>query len=108
MNDFFNGMEINWRNVRICNDISAQKIETIEEYVEWVGEWKEIHRKLIAAIKHFRLLKNKYKLDGDSYNCQAAWMKKKGLGQYARRMYEARVENKVQLKAGAFKEAEKV
>lgn len=108
MNEFFNNTEINWQARNLIKGLAAEKIETVDEYVAWVKQWKETHRKLVAAIHHFRLLKNKAKLDKDELSCRYAWYNKLSLRVWARDMYQMRIDNKAELKAGAFKEVEKV
>ena len=109
MNKFFNSSnEILWQSKNLIRGISGQKIETVDEYVEWVAEWKQIHNQLVEAIKYFRFLKNEHKHNGAYEQCGRAWINKKTLGSWAKMLYTARVDNKAKLKAGAFKEAEKV
>ena len=79
------------------------KIETIEQYVDWVKEWKTVHKVLVSEIIELRRVKNQFKKDGNGTGCNTAWNSKKMLGQFARRLYEARIENKTRLKAGEFK-----
>jgi len=105
MNKFLNqSNNINYLATSTLRDLRNRKITTVDEYVQWVREWKQEHRELVAAIKFLRALKNIAKSEKDYRQCDAHWLDKRVLGGIAHKMYEARTDNKAALKAGKFLE----
>ncbi len=97
---------INYRALSDLRTFLKGEIKTVDEYVDWVREWKEQEKLLVAAIRHFRTEKNNAKLAKDGYQCNVMQGRKLSYRGIATAMYEKRVENKAALKAGVFKETE--
>lgn len=99
-------------NVKVISDSLSslrRKIQTKDDYVLWVREWKEIHADLVKAIQYFRIIKNRVKYDvafanSTSDNCNMLQNRKKFLGSVANALYEMRTDNKAALKAGQYAE----
>lgn len=106
MNGFYTENKINYQYCAKIIDLGKRPIDTIDDYVSWVRDWKELHRELIEAIHYFRAQKDQAKLVGDSTKGNRAWLNKKALGRYARMMYELRSDRKEAVKAGKYKELE--
>lgn len=90
-----------------------REISTIEEYYEWVREWKITHALLVHGIQFFRAIKTRYKYDigfrnTTNDNCDTLQWKKKYFGQFARTLYQLRADQKARLKSGEIKITEAV
>lgn len=77
----------------------GRSLQTREDYVLWVKQWRQVHDQIVYAIKYFRFMKNRYKTDIAFQNvsvndCNSFYYMKKILGKIARDMYEMRNENK--------------
>ncbi len=87
------------------NDFQSLKrvLETREDYIAWVKEWRIMHAFIVHDIKHYRFLKNRIKYDvafanTTSDNCNMMQNRKKFFGAVAHEMYQMRNENKAWVK----------
>jgi len=97
---------INYKYFAEILNLGNRPIETVEQYRDWVYDWRVIHDQLVLAIHHFRMLKDAAKVRGDASKCNQYWWAKKRLGTFARTMYELRADRKAALKQGKFKQLE--
>lgn len=100
MNTFLNeNNEFNYVYLKSFTAIVNQVIETEEQYIQWVSNWKIVHRDLVNKIQLMRKLKWQAKTGAEKVQY---WIVKKQLGSLARTMYRVRVDNKAALKQGAY------
>lgn len=108
MNKFINyeTQSINYKSLAEPINLCKRPIETTEEYVQWVREWKQLHKELIQAIRYFRKQRNKAKKLNQSDVASLYWNRKLIFKPTMRMMYEQRVERKAALKQGKYTEVE--
>ena len=82
------------------------EIRSLDEYIQWVSNWKIMHRELVRAIHEMRRLKNEAKKSWKGGSASEYWITKKALGRWARRMYELRAEHKANRRQGMYKALE--
>lgn len=96
---------VNYLAIRAANDFRTKKIETYEDYIMWVREWKELYKQLSQVIRDLRTSKNAYKASNDEkriYNMNHAMGSKVYLGNLATTLLQSRLKNKALLKEGNF------
>ncbi|AGR47808.1 hypothetical protein PHIM7_117 [Sinorhizobium phage phiM7] len=85
-----------------------REITTVDEYVQWVRDWRKLNASLVASIQYMRDVKNDIKTGRKASNSDRgtainrAYGTKLELRPHARKLYELRVENKARFKAGEF------
>ena len=98
--------KIDYRNCTKIIELGKRPIDTIDDYVNWVHDWKDLHRELVEAIQTFRAAKDQAKADGNQLLCNTVWWRKIQLRSYARMMYELRTDRKQALHNQQFKQLE--
>jgi hypothetical protein len=103
MNTLYNSTTntINW-NVLLKMNVHERQINSYEEYVLWVREWKAQYKEVVEAITFFRNLKNQHRDNGTYIECNSAWNRKISLRPYAHKLLQARIDNKAALHEGKF------
>lgn len=104
--DIVTDNKINYPYINSVQKVLSQPIETIDQYVEWVRNWKLLHAKLIEAINQARTDKDRARQNKDATGCNVAWYRKMRLRVIARWMYQVRNDRKDALHAGQYKQLE--
>lgn len=85
-----------------------REITNVEEYRDWVRDWRKENAALVGSIQYMRTVKNEYRFGTKPTNLDrtaamnAAHITKLSLRPYARELNEKRVENKARFKAGEY------
>lgn len=85
-----------------------REITTVEEYRDWVRDWRKENAALVSSIQYMRTVKNDFKFGLKPTNLDrttamnSAHGTKLSLRPYARELNEKRVENKARFKAGEY------
>ncbi len=87
--------------------IMNREITSIDEYVQWVKDWRDMNIQWLAqfslcVIKRTGLRQVPFRLTIAKPQCNKAYSTKLSLRPYAKEMYDIRVENKARFKAGEF------
>jgi hypothetical protein len=83
-------------------NVHERQINSYEEYVLWVREWKAQYKEVVEAITFFRNLKNQHRDNGTYSECDRAWIRKISLRPYAHKLLQSRINNKLALHEGKF------
>jgi hypothetical protein len=88
--------------------VISREINTVEDYVAWVREWRSYHSELVGGIKTLRDMKNlqKYGETIGTIEREAGMTRaicaKLTLRPFAKKLYDLRVERKANFKAGVY------
>lgn len=88
--------------LRNLKEFREANLNSLNEYVEWVHQWRAYEKEFVAAIRHFRVLKNKAE---SSEQKEWYWYQKCSYKPVVRKMYEARAEQKEKFKNSDFFES---
>lgn len=105
-NPYNNTLVLDWGQLNQMMGRNTQPIETVDQYVDWVRQWKVDYKVMTDSIRYTKWSKNQAKATGDSTGCNIAWSSRMMLRTYARRLSETRAANKATLKQGKYKALE--
>ena len=103
-----NELTIDYGKVIEMKKTIEREITTVEEYIQWVRDWRKINAALVGSIQYMRNVKNEIRDGVRTTNypkeraINSAYETKLGLRPHAKRLYELRVDNKARFKAGEF------
>ena len=107
---FFNQNTLNVEYGKVSEMMNAltREITSVDEYIEWVREWRKYHGGLVQGIKGLRDIKNAIKtgnmppLSSTERGINRAQNSKLSLRPFAKSLYDLRVERKANFKAGVY------
>lgn len=103
-----NTLNIEYGKVSEMMKVLTREVTSVDEYIEWVREWRKYHGGLVQGIKGLRDIKNAIKagtmppLSATDRGINRAQNSKLTLRPFAKQLYDLRVERKANFKAGVY------